>query len=105
MNGREKTIHHFRNEETGPSLLSQGLLGLLLATNWPITDQRMPSSSLRRTPIRLQFDPFLFLKCEWRERGKLKPVVSLKACLREGGGPQLDEVTFGGSLHLSRKHD
>ena len=56
----------------------------------------MPSNSFRKTPIRLG---------EWRERGKLKPVVSLRACLHEGGGPQLGEVTFGGSLHLSRKHD
>ena len=32
-------------------------------------------------------------------------MVSLRACLHEGGGPQLGEVTFGGSLQLSRKHD
>ena len=32
-------------------------------------------------------------------------MVSLRACLHEGGGPQLAEVTFGGSLQLSRKHD
>ena len=105
MNGREKTIRHFRNEETGPSLLSQGLLGLLLRTNWPIADQRVPSSSLRKTPIRLQFAPFSFLK--WRMAGKRKTKACglFNACLHEGGRSRLGEVTFGGSLHPSSKHD
>ena len=29
----------------------------------------------------------------------------LRACLHEGGGPQIGEVTFGGSPHLSCKRD
>ena len=29
----------------------------------------------------------------------------LKACLHGGGGPQIGEVTFGGSPHLSCEHD
>ena len=30
---------------------------------------------------------------------------SLRACLHGGGGPQIGEVTCGGSPHLSRKRD
>ena len=29
----------------------------------------------------------------------------LRACLHEGGGPQIGEVTFGGSSHLSCKRN
>ena len=29
----------------------------------------------------------------------------LRACLHEGGGPHIGEVTCGGSPHLSCKHD
>ena len=32
-------------------------------------------------------------------------MLSLRACLHGGGGQQVDEVTFGGSLHLSCKRD
>ena len=31
--------------------------------------------------------------------------VLLRDCLHEGWGPQVGEVTFGGSLHLSYKRD
>ena len=34
---------------------------------------------------------------------KLRQV--LRACLHGGGGPQIGEVTFGGSPHLSCKRD
>ena len=29
----------------------------------------------------------------------------LRTCLHEGGGPQVGEVKYGGSPHLSRKRD
>ena len=32
-------------------------------------------------------------------------ICPLRACLHEGGGPQLGEVTCGGSPHLSGKRD
>ena len=32
-------------------------------------------------------------------------VIKLRACLHEGGGPQIGEVTWGGSPHLSSKRD
>ena len=32
-------------------------------------------------------------------------ICPLRACLHEGGGPQLGEVTCGGSPHLSCKRD
>ena len=32
-------------------------------------------------------------------------VIKLKACLHEGGGPQVGEVTCGGSPHLACKRD
>ena len=32
-------------------------------------------------------------------------VINLKACLHEGGGPQVGEVTCGGSPHLTCKRD
>ena len=31
--------------------------------------------------------------------------IQLRVCLHEGGGPQIGEVTFGGSPHLSCKHN
>ena len=31
--------------------------------------------------------------------------IQLRVCLHEGGEPQIGEVTFGGSPHLSCKHD
>ena len=31
--------------------------------------------------------------------------IQLRVCLHEGGGPQIGEVTFGGSPHLSCKRD
>ena len=31
--------------------------------------------------------------------------IQLRVCLHEGGGPQIGEVTFGGSPHLSCKLD
>ena len=32
-------------------------------------------------------------------------LCSLRACLHGGGGPQVDEVKYGGSPHLSCKRD
>ena len=32
-------------------------------------------------------------------------INNIRACLHEGGGPQIGEVTCGGSPHLSCKHD
>ena len=32
-------------------------------------------------------------------------LISFRACLHEGGGPQIGEVTCGGSPHLSCKRD
>ena len=58
-------IRHFRyGKETGRSLLSQRLLGLLLGTgkkNWPIADRRFPSNDPRNrcetnsAPVSLSF--------------------------------------------------
>ena len=42
----------------------------------------------------------------WREETvESSKVQYLRACLHGGGGPQIGEVTCGGSLHLSYKRD
>ena len=35
----------------------------------------------------------------------LQPTFSLRVCLHGGGGPQIGEVTYGGSPHLTCKRD
>ena len=40
-----------------------------------------------------------------KETGLWGTIEGLRACLHGGGGPQIGEVTFGGSPHLSCKRD
>ena len=40
-----------------------------------------------------------------RKESQSQVSLSLRTCLHEGGGPQVGEVTRGGSPHLTCKHD
>ena len=57
------------------------------------------------TQFRNSFRISLYLHVEWTNGGKEENLSLFKGLFTWGGGPQLDEVTFGGSLPLSRKHD
>ena len=47
----------------------------------------------------------LFRLLEKKKKRSGVPFSSLRACLHRGGGPQVDEVTRGGSPHLACKRN
>ena len=52
-----------------------------------------------------QFARESFGICRFRGSCMVYKRIQLKACLQGGGGPQVGEVTCGGSPHLSCKRD
>ena len=68
--------------------------------NFTITDYKREKVYLTRTN--------LHLPCIWNPviARLINPMITrLRACLHGGGGPQVGEVTCGGSPHLSCKRD
>ena len=45
------------------------------------------------------------LRKHLKQMSKTLSIVAIRACLHEGGGPQVGEVKYGGSPHLSCKRD
>ena len=49
---------------------------------------------------------FVLMNCRWKVSKVIFLTFNLfRACLYGGGGPQIGEVTCGGSAHLTRKLD
>ena len=59
---------------------------------------------MKKRDIKIRFSSTLLFKSMMNETHTARS-NNIRACLHGGGGPQIGEVTCGGSPHLSCKHD